>query len=362
MANMDNNTSGHDNGYTLGEWQVFPKTGILAKGGHHTHAEPKVMQVLECLIMANGKMVTREELINRVWPRVVVNEEVLTRAISELRTLLGDVSRERRYINTIPKRGYRLIMPATPLTDLPGARPCQSPVDSRYTGTASVPVRAGKPGLFAVLFGPVRRLLDKPATAYVAVPMLALSLWLHTAHLSHEANGNATKPDVAHNTVSASPFPGRRPGLNPALSTALQSELMQLQVSGSLPESSEHVSGLPGQSVLVLPLAVITDDEVTHAFAAGLTQDLQHALFQLTGLQVVQQLHAQPMKTELILSGAVRIYDQLARVNLQVVEAQTSSVLWSSSFECVLDAPLQLQASIARQAREKLQQSINTYI
>ena len=97
-------------GFRLGEWQIIPEAGVFVKNGHHVHVEPKLMDLLLALIAAPGQFASREQLLSQVWPRVVINEEVLTRAVSELRTLLGDTSRERRYIVTVPKRGYRLIV------------------------------------------------------------------------------------------------------------------------------------------------------------------------------------------------------------------------------------------------------------
>ena len=106
-------------GFQLGEWQIYPRSGLMIKNGHHIHVEPKVMALLVALINAPDQLGTRDQLLNAVWPRVVVNEEVLTRAVSELRTLLGDTSRRRRYIVTIPKQGYRLLVTPRPLPDGP---------------------------------------------------------------------------------------------------------------------------------------------------------------------------------------------------------------------------------------------------
>ncbi|MGI9284341.1 MAG: winged helix-turn-helix domain-containing protein [Pseudomonadales bacterium] len=107
------------NGFRIGEWTVHPRSGIFKRDGRSTHVEPKVMDVLLCLARAAGEVATREEILNCVWPQVVVTDEVLTRCISELRTLLGDTSRERRYVRTVPKRGYSLLLPVEILRTLP---------------------------------------------------------------------------------------------------------------------------------------------------------------------------------------------------------------------------------------------------
>lgn len=115
MHNQDAVMQYSGEGYTLGAWQVWPDYGVVQNDGHTVHVEPKVMALLMCLIRAEGRLVSRDVLLESVWADVVVNEEVLTRAVSELRTLLGDVGRPRRYIGTIPRKGYRLLMKAVPV-------------------------------------------------------------------------------------------------------------------------------------------------------------------------------------------------------------------------------------------------------
>jgi Tol biopolymer transport system component/DNA-binding winged helix-turn-helix (wHTH) protein len=76
--------------------------------------EPKVMRVLLALARRPGDVVTKEELFRDVWDGAFVSEDVLTRAIGELRRLFGDDAASPRVIETIRKSGYRLIAPVTP--------------------------------------------------------------------------------------------------------------------------------------------------------------------------------------------------------------------------------------------------------
>ena len=71
--------------------------------------EPKVMQVLLCLAADAGQVVLKERVMRTVWPDTFVGDDVLTRCISELRRVFGDDIKEPRFIQTIPKSGYRLI-------------------------------------------------------------------------------------------------------------------------------------------------------------------------------------------------------------------------------------------------------------
>lgn len=71
--------------------------------------QPKIMQVLICLVEEQGQVVTKDQLFERVWADTHVTEHVLSRAISELRKIFGDDPKRPSVIETIPKVGYRLI-------------------------------------------------------------------------------------------------------------------------------------------------------------------------------------------------------------------------------------------------------------
>jgi DNA-binding winged helix-turn-helix (wHTH) protein len=69
------------------------------------------MQVLALLATHRGRVVTKERILQNVWADTFVGDEVLSRAISELRRVLGDNAKSPKFIQTIPKGGYRLIAP-----------------------------------------------------------------------------------------------------------------------------------------------------------------------------------------------------------------------------------------------------------
>ncbi len=98
--------------FLLGEWRVEPSLNQitrLARGSAPQRITPKAMEVLVVLTARVGELVTREELLASVWSGVHVQEEVLTRAIADLRKALDDDRKDPRYIETIPKRGYRVV-------------------------------------------------------------------------------------------------------------------------------------------------------------------------------------------------------------------------------------------------------------
>jgi Tol biopolymer transport system component/DNA-binding winged helix-turn-helix (wHTH) protein len=99
-----------ENGFRIGELHhVEPSVNSVIGPAGTTRLEPKVMHVLVCLAKHAGHVVAKEDLIRTVWPDTFVTDDVLTRAISELRRVLGDDAKDSRIIQTIPKSGYRLI-------------------------------------------------------------------------------------------------------------------------------------------------------------------------------------------------------------------------------------------------------------
>ncbi|GAB5534898.1 MAG: hypothetical protein Rubg2KO_11470 [Rubricoccaceae bacterium] len=103
-----------DDAYWVGDRYVQPMRNQVVENGQEVSVEPRVMAVLCHLAHHAGRVVTRDELLNAVWTDVVVNEDALTRAVSELRKLFGDDPRSPQVIQTVRGRGYRLIAPVRP--------------------------------------------------------------------------------------------------------------------------------------------------------------------------------------------------------------------------------------------------------
>ncbi|MGH9498277.1 MAG: winged helix-turn-helix domain-containing protein [Terriglobales bacterium] len=98
-----------DAAFRVGSWLVEPGLNTVSFNGTSTRLEPKVMEVLLCLASQPGEPVSKDAILKKVWPDTFVSEDVLTRSISELRRVFVDDAREPRVIQTIPKRGYRLV-------------------------------------------------------------------------------------------------------------------------------------------------------------------------------------------------------------------------------------------------------------
>ncbi|MGE0640677.1 MAG: winged helix-turn-helix domain-containing protein [Thermoanaerobaculia bacterium] len=95
----------------IGDFVADPGLDTLTGAGGESHLEPKIMEVLLVLARRRGETVSQEELLAEVWEGKFVVEAVVTRAVSELRKAFGDDPKAPRYIQTIARRGYRLIAP-----------------------------------------------------------------------------------------------------------------------------------------------------------------------------------------------------------------------------------------------------------
>jgi DNA-binding winged helix-turn-helix (wHTH) protein len=95
--------------FTVGKWLVEPQRNLIGDGASELHLEPKAMEVLLCLAARAGEVVPRQVVVDTVWATEYISDSTLTHAIAVLRKVLGDDPRAPRFIETIPKRGYRLV-------------------------------------------------------------------------------------------------------------------------------------------------------------------------------------------------------------------------------------------------------------
>ncbi len=93
----------------IGNWDFAPDLHLLSREGTEIRLERKQAEVLSALAARAGEVLTRDELLSIVWGEISVTEEVLTNAIYSLRRAFEDDSRRPEYIQTIPRRGYRLV-------------------------------------------------------------------------------------------------------------------------------------------------------------------------------------------------------------------------------------------------------------
>ena len=320
-------------GFTLNGWEVRPLAGVLVRGGHETHLEPKVMDVLLCLARHAGEVVTREALLEQVWGKTIVTDDAVTRCISELRTVLGDTDRERTYIRTIPRRGYSLIAEVRPLDAL-----------TAVTALAQADADA--------LPGPiVDTPRTRPGSRYLR-PLLLLLLLMslvliadNTGYFVPDNAGTGTGPGHAQPSTAA---------------------LKQDTAVGNGSRRSIH-------SIAVLPLVSLSNNQDDEYIAEGISEDIRNALTSVSGLRVAARTSSSVFKdramdvreiaaklnVDALLEGTVRISDRRLRITAQLTDASSGYSVWASSFERDIKDKIQLQTEVAEEIAKQLVPTIN---
>ncbi|HEY3381221.1 MAG TPA: winged helix-turn-helix domain-containing protein [Vicinamibacterales bacterium] len=115
--------------FTLGDWLVEPKACRVSRGDIVVKLRPQLADLLLCLARHAGEIALKDEILAEVWPGQYIAESGLSRCVAELRQILQDDAQQPRFIETFPKRGYRLIAPVVWLDREPqeGAAPKEAP-------------------------------------------------------------------------------------------------------------------------------------------------------------------------------------------------------------------------------------------
>jgi DNA-binding winged helix-turn-helix (wHTH) protein/TolB-like protein/Tfp pilus assembly protein PilF len=105
-------------GFEFGPWTVLPERGLIQDGDEERKIEPIVMDVFVVLASHDGDVVSPDMLIDEVWDGRPQMDDVITRCITVLRKALGDDAKSPKFIETLRKRGYRVMLPVQPLAGL----------------------------------------------------------------------------------------------------------------------------------------------------------------------------------------------------------------------------------------------------
>jgi eukaryotic-like serine/threonine-protein kinase len=166
--------------FSVGDWLVEPRACLASRETTTVKLRPQLIDLLLCLARKPGEIVLKDEILAEVWPGQYIAESGLSRCIAELRQLLQDDAQQPRYIETIPKRGYRLIAPvamAHPAPLVPEAHPGSPAGEARETAAATPPP-AEAPGIATT-----RRVGWRPSAhvaALLAVVATAVAVGLMT--------------------------------------------------------------------------------------------------------------------------------------------------------------------------------------
>ena len=107
----------------FGPFRLFPRQRLLTNSGKPVHIGSRAFDILIALLERPGDLVSKQELIARVWPSTIVEQANLAVQIAGLRRALGDGRRGNRYVVNIPGRGYRFVAMVTLETNTAAERP-----------------------------------------------------------------------------------------------------------------------------------------------------------------------------------------------------------------------------------------------
>jgi len=109
--------------YQFGPFRLDPINRVLHREGDIVPLSPAIVETLRVLVEKRGNAVAKEELLSAVWPDTYVEESSLAHNISVLRKALGEGPGEQRFIQTIPKRGYRFVAAVAEVEEMPSTEP-----------------------------------------------------------------------------------------------------------------------------------------------------------------------------------------------------------------------------------------------
>jgi TolB-like protein/DNA-binding winged helix-turn-helix (wHTH) protein len=305
----------------IGAWCVNPASSQILRDGETARVEVRTMRLLLCLAERAGEVVSIDDLLNLVWPGVIVTQDSVYQSVASLRRLLGDDPRQPTYIETVPRLGYRMVATVSPWPDQP---PFIAQTDS---SRPSIPVAVDAPAS-----GPRRRASFTGAGFLWAggaalCLALAVAAW---AFLSHARVNNRSGP--------APPDPAPR----------------------------------FEKSIAVLPFLDLTQGMRNEEFADGMTEELIDKLSKIPGLRVPgatssfyfkgKQIPvadiAKALGVVYVLDGSVRKSGGRVRVASRLMRADNGYIIWSETYDRPFSDILMVQDDIAGEVTKALRASI----
>ena len=296
----------------FGIFEADLRTGELRKRGARIRLQEQPFQVLAVLLARPGELVTRDELRTRLWTvdTFVDFDHGLNKAINKIREALGDSAESSRFIETVPRRGYRFIADVA-VVDLESA-----PAD------ASAPSTAGD-----------RLAADDREPTEVAGRTTAHKGWSGTRTLTIAGCGLALASIILVGWLLQSR--GRSPTI---------------------------------RSVAVLPLENLSGDASQEYFADGMTDQLIATLGQISALRVISRTSvmgykgarkplpqiARELNVDAVIEGSIVRSGGRVRITAQLIEAAVDKHLWAQSYDGDVRDTLALQSRVARAIAEEI--------
>jgi TolB-like protein/DNA-binding winged helix-turn-helix (wHTH) protein/Flp pilus assembly protein TadD len=305
----------------FGTYEVSFQSGEVRKAGLRIRVQQQPMKLLEILLEHPGEVVTREELRSRVWADESFGDfdQAVNIAIAKLRSALGDSAENPRFIETLPKRGYRFIANVSVVdADARPRRPESAAGDLSATEATEAKDRGDNS----------KDKLQGIGLAVAPKPRLWLTRWVIIA--------------LALVLILPILF------------------VLLLRSRGRVP------AGI--RSLAVLPLDNLSGDASQNYFADGMTDELITDLAQISALRVISRTSvmaykgarkplpqiARELNVDAVVEGTVLRFGDQVRITAQLIEASTDKHLWSQSYEGELRDTLALQNRVAREIADQI--------
>jgi TolB-like protein/DNA-binding winged helix-turn-helix (wHTH) protein len=319
--------------YEFGPFVLDPGERQLRHGASRMELPPRAFDTLLVLIENSGRLLEKDTLMRTVWGDTVVEESNLTQVIYLLRKALRDGEDGTRYIETVPKRGYRFVVG---VRELEAAEENSSDRAARSSANEPAP--------------PITK--QSEATAYEA----AKTSILQESHLppiiSELASADSTNaPAVTYKSWTRSFFVG----LSVVALVAL------IGAAGWKEGLLGEVGPGPIRSVAVLPLQNLSNDPNQEYFVDGMTDELITDLAQIRELKVVSKTSIMQYKgtriplpqigrelgVDAVVEGSVLRSGDRVRITAQLIRATTDRHIWAAAYDGDLKDVLSLQARVA---------------
>jgi adenylate cyclase len=270
----------------IGEWEFHVRSHELSRAGTTIRLEPRVASLLLYLASHPGEPASRAALLETLWPGVVVSDEVLTNAVNKLRRAFGDDRADPKVIETIPKAGYRLLLPVQIRESLP-ANSNAAPGSEHRGG-------AGRKS---------RRRWQIPLAVLVVVG-LAASI-ITSLQMTGPAAPGRGSPKQATATMAPRPSLAVLPFDNP----------------GAEPEQEYFADG-------------VTDDLITRlAKNPGLMVIARDSTFFYKGKSLDPRTIAAKLNVGYVLRGSIRREGEALKLNVSLVDGATGTRIWARQYK-----------------------------
>ncbi len=308
--------------FRFGPFEAKPRAQELSKNGTPLRLRGQPFAILELLLNRAGEVVTREEIRQKLWPAdtFVDFEHGLNTSIKKLRQALCDSATEPRYIETIPRLGYRFIAPVEATVEAKAKKPTavvETIAEEDSKGPVSK-VGGGRPRLHLFLVLAVLVLAAAALVFNVAGARTRLFALFRSTKNASVAVASAPKP-------------------------------------------------LP--SIAVLPLQNLSNNSDEDYFADGMTDELTTDLAQFGSLRVISRTSAMHYKgasktapeigrelgVDTLIEGTVQRVGDRVRIRVQLIDSASDRHLWARSYDHDLKDVLVLQSSAARDIAEEVE-------